>query len=60
MEDGTTQSSSLAEKMNQLYAEREEQYQRREKLFDKRSAQLQSLSDSLEKKKMIWMKKMPH
>ena len=51
MEDGTTQSSSLAEKMNQLYAEREEQYQRREKLFDKRSAQLQSLSDSLEKKK---------
>lgn len=51
MEDGTTQSSSLAEKMNQLYAEREEQYQRREKLFDERGAQLQSLSDSLEKKK---------
>lgn len=51
MEDGTTQSSSLAEKMNQLYKEREEQYQRREKLFDERGAQLQSLSDSLEKKK---------
>lgn len=50
MEDGTTQSS-LAEKMNQLYKEREEQYQRREKLFDERGAQLQSLSDSLEKKK---------
>ena len=50
MEDRTTQSS-LAEKMNQLYKEREEQYQRREKLFDERGAQLQSLSDSLEKKK---------
>ena len=50
MEDRTTQSS-LAEKMNQLYAEREEQYRRREKLFDERGAQLQSLSDSLEKKK---------
>ena len=50
MEDRTTQSS-LAEKMNQLYKEREEQYQRREKLFDERAAQLQSLSDSLEKKK---------
>lgn len=37
--------------MNQLYKEREEQYQRREKLFDERGAQLQSLSDSLEKKK---------
>ena len=49
MEDRTTQSS-LAEKMNQLYKEREEQYQRREKLFDERGAQLQSLSDSLEKK----------
>lgn len=32
MEDRTTQSS-LAEKMNQLYKEREEQYQRREKLL---------------------------
>ena len=50
MEERTTQSS-LAEKMNQLYKEREEQYQRREKLFDERAAQLQSLSDSLEKKK---------
>lgn len=50
MEDRTTQSS-LAEKMNQLYKEREEQYQRREKLFDERGEQLQSLSDSLEKKK---------
>lgn len=50
MEDRTIQSS-LAEKMNQLYKEREEQYQRREKLFDERGAQLQSLSDSLEKKK---------
>ena len=50
MEDRTTQSS-LAEKMNQLYKEREEQYQRREKLFDERGAQVQSLSDSLEKKK---------
>lgn len=50
MEERTTQSS-LAEKMNQLYAEREEQYRRREKLFDERAAQLQSLSDSLEKKK---------
>ena len=50
MEDRTTQSS-LAEKMNQLYKEREEQYQRREKLFDERGTQLQSLSDSLEKKK---------
>lgn len=50
MEERTTQSS-LAEKMNQLYAEREEQYRRREKLFDERGAQLQSLSDSLEKKK---------
>ena len=50
MEDRTTQSS-LAEKMNQLYKEREEQYERREKLFDARGAQLQSLSDSLEKKK---------
>lgn len=50
MEDRTTQSS-LAEKMNQLYKEREEQYQRREKLFDERGSQLQSLSDSLEKKK---------
>lgn len=55
MEDRTTQSS-LAEKMNQLYKEREEQYQRREKLFDERGAQLQSLSDSLEKKKMLWMR----
>lgn len=59
MEERTTQSS-LAEKMNQLYAEREEQYRRREKLFDERAAQLQSLSDSLEKKKMRWMKKTMH
>ena len=36
MEERTTQSS-LAEKMNQLYAEREEQYRRREKLFDERA-----------------------
>ena len=52
MEERTTQSS-LAEKMNQLYAEREEQYRRREKLFDERAAQLQSLSDSLEMKKTM-------
>ena len=38
---------SMAEKMNQLYQEREEQYKKREKLFDDRSKQLQSLANAL-------------
>ena len=42
---------SMAEKMNQLYQEREEQYKKREKLFDDRSKQLQSLANALEKQK---------
>ena len=43
---------SMAEKMNQLYQEREEQYKKREKLFDDRSKQLQSLANALEKQKI--------
>ena len=42
---------SMAQKMNQLYQEREEQYKKREKLFDDRSKQLQSLANALEKQK---------
>ena len=37
---------SMAEKMNQLYQEREEQYKKREKLFDDLSKQLQSLANA--------------
>ena len=59
MEERTTQSS-LAEKMNQLYAEREEQYRRRENFLMNVLRSYSHYQIPWKKKKMRWMKKTMH